>query len=234
MITKHKEGFGNFDLLIVLLIVSLFVYSLIYIPFKKQSIINETRNTHLPTTAEQINLVASFKLKPSPDFEPEPEYLTSGEIHGMKFTEKLIFHYDETLTKETILLEEYKLSGNARYRFEGSVMMYSEIIGDKVVFSEIGSPIIFSDRSLVIYNAGFEFIYKTPSLIEEELTASITAENKRITALNNKSFGELNAYEFIERYLSSKSQITLIIAVPVLLLILSVIFSLYSRLRRGS
>jgi hypothetical protein len=103
---------------------------------------------------EYKKFIDTFKSKVSPELHPLGEYYWSGEIDGKEMSVRYFFQKDMTLTKEATLLGKYEVGGSAKYRFEGSTLVYSDVVGDKVLFPELGEPVgVKGEDVLIIYSS---------------------------------------------------------------------------------
>src|SRR5690606_6196053 len=122
----------------------------------------DVRATSPAVTIEKKKFTESFKAKPGPSGEIFGTYVGThndamGNILGMKYH----FGKDFTLTKEVDVElgpsvrgidKSIRFSGSAKYSFEGSALVFHEVVGDRILFSEVGEAIsIDSAEKITIY-----------------------------------------------------------------------------------
>lgn len=149
-IHKILHGRGVYELLAVFLSVGLLVYNFIIIPYLNTQIANGIKSNPPSITIEDKVLVDSFRAKPTPKILPNGKYQVAEVVDGKEIKVTYYFSEDKTVTKEVILWGKYNLGGSAKYHFDGSVLMYTDIIGDKYLFPEIGEAVSVRDDNTII------------------------------------------------------------------------------------
>jgi hypothetical protein len=137
----HRKQKGNMGVvLMVLIIISFLAYKIISIED-----ISKTR-THLGIDGKiQID---KFKNLPKPNVFPIGKYIF--EEDGVDYTTTYYFRNNNSIVKETIFFESIHLQGEAKYHFEGSVMIFKDPIGDVGLFSLDGEAITVIDKHTII------------------------------------------------------------------------------------
>lgn len=201
---KHQQGLSAFNLLIVLLIVGAVAYNFLYLPSHNRQVINNLRATPPAVTPAVKQQVDEFKSRPHPEFAPSGKYVATGEIEGKDYSITYYFGDDNTVTKDLLLLDEYRLTGSAKFEFKGSVMTFSEITGDLALFSETGEPITVQSKDvLVIPGETHPITLKSSAMIEQEAAEADFASSKRNEMLASKSFFELSPADALEKAIGS-------------------------------
>jgi hypothetical protein len=169
---KRQQGSSDSIVLIVLivfLVEGALAYNFLYLPTHYSKAINDMRKTKpavIPAVKQQVD---EFKSRPHPKFVPTGKYVGTGEIEGNDYSITYYFGDDNTVTKELLLLDEYRLTGSAKFEFKGSVMTFSEITGDLALFSEIGEPITVQSKDvLVVPSEAHSITLKSSAMIEQE------------------------------------------------------------------
>jgi len=159
-ISKQK-GITTLDLLGVLLLVCLVWEHYIYTPSQAYLYTSQIRNNPPPVTIVEYNVIEQHKAKPAPNIDALGIYSGSGVHNGNDIKATYYFADDQTLVKELTYVGKYTLAGAAKYSLEGSVLSYSDIIGDKKIFSEAGEVIVeVGNGMLELPLAGFPLTLK--------------------------------------------------------------------------
>ena len=146
---KKQRGNSLIPSLLVIIAIGLLIYTFMVNHINQQTI-SSFRSSPPEITIEQIKVVDAYKNKPTPKIVPSGKYQTFEVIDGKEIKATYYFDKDNTLIKEFTLLEKYQLAGSAKYHFEGSVIVYSQINGDKYLFSEIGEALSVPTESKIV------------------------------------------------------------------------------------
>lgn len=139
MLNKQKmKGSGTMFFLASIIVLIFFFY---VGDALRESRLETFKKNPPETTLDQKVLVDKFKLKPEITLV-SGIYQAKNVVGGHTFEYRYYFSDDKTLTKSVVAEPKgIKLNGSAKYRMDGSVLVYSEITGDRVLFPEIGEPI---------------------------------------------------------------------------------------------
>lgn len=144
------EHIGKINVLVILVIASLGFYSFVHVPAKNEEAIKGLKYNKVEITSEDIALVDKFKNKEKPEVLPSGKFYTKGIINEKEYSMMFYFGDDKSVSKEVVLMGRYKLKGKANYRFDGSVITYSNVEGDRFLFPEIGQAVSIPNESLVV------------------------------------------------------------------------------------
>lgn len=150
---KNISGFSVANFVIMIAVVVIGFYLFMYIPYKNEQKFEEFKSNQDVSVNEKI-LVDKYKKKDKPEILPSGLYVRDGMIRDRKFSLRYYFGEDGTLTKEMTIIDKYTAKGVAKYYFDGSVMMFSDVVGDKGLFSVVGDPVTMMEDGLLIYDDG--------------------------------------------------------------------------------
>lgn len=155
---KKEKGNITVNLLLFVVFCGVGFYNFVFIPQKNTKILNDIRYNPPTIDIENKEMIDGFKSKSKPEIKPLGKYYTKGEADGKSYSITYYFGKENTLTKELLIkipfVGTYKLSGSAKYDLNGSVLVFDKIVGDKILFSEIGEAIsIPNKKSIVSYDA---------------------------------------------------------------------------------
>lgn len=184
-----------------------------------------------PITVDEKELIDRFKVKPQPEVLPSGKYYSEVESNGEDYKITYYFGDNNTITKEVSIWEDkYELSGSAKYHFVGSVLVFTDIAGDKALFSELGEAIsvvdvhnIILDYNIMNYSTANPISLRSYALVQESKILDEIADAKRRAMLESKSIFELSLNEALKRVLGSDYFIIvaiLLFMLPVFLIIL--------------
>ena len=201
---NKQQGIGAFDLMVVLLLAGMALYYLMIVPYQNTQVVNEIRSKPPSITAEDKRLIDSFKAKPEPKIFPSGKYYGEGEVDGKEYKITYYFGDDQTVTKEMSILDEYRLGGSAKYHYEGSAIVFSEIVGDRFLFPEIGEAVSVPNISMMVrHDATYPIHLKSSALIEQEKREADKAASERREMIESKSILDLSPEEVIEKVAGS-------------------------------
>lgn len=146
----EQHGRGVYDLLVVLFIVGLLVYNFVITPYLNTQLVNGIKYNPPSITIEDKALVDGFRAKPTPAILPDGKYQVVEVVDGKEVKVTYYFDDDKTVTKEVIFLGKYNLGGSAKYHFDGSALVYTDITGDKYLFPEIGEAVSVPDDNTIV------------------------------------------------------------------------------------
>lgn len=150
MRNKNRGDAVTAIILALLVLVGLYIYGVK--PHMARMEVAELRKQPPPVTAQDRALVEAYRKQETPELQLAGSYETALEVDGQKVSLRWDFHPDNFVTISTGI-NEYRLSGSARYQFSGSVMEFDKVAGDKIFFSEIGIPIeVPEDGAFAIYS----------------------------------------------------------------------------------
>ena len=152
-VMKNISGFSVANFAIMIAVVVIGFYLFMYIPYVNEQTFEKFKNNQDFSVNEKI-LVDKYKKKDNPEISPFGLYMRDGIIKNKKSSLKYYFGEDGTLTKELTVLETYTARGIAKYYFDGSVMMFSDVVGDKGLFPVIGDPVTVMEDGILIYENG--------------------------------------------------------------------------------
>lgn len=155
---RLQRGSGFVDFILALAVVALLAYVFVWEPQERASSLARERATPPRITIEKQRLVDTYAQKPAPTITPRGGF--SGELPvgasllpvTFFFSEKNRVAVEMTIPQK-LLRSEIRFAGSATYHFDGSVLVFDDVSGDKALFSEQGLPIeLLSPNELVIVN----------------------------------------------------------------------------------
>lgn len=132
---KKQHGFVSWAVIIFLVFLSVAFYMMEQ--SSKQEVVSRLRNTSPVLTAEQMKQIDDFRAKPSPAVAPSGIYRGRVDNDGQSLEISYYFGSDSTLTK-TLDVEDISFNGSAKYSIKGSTLAFTDIAGDKGLFSPQG------------------------------------------------------------------------------------------------
>lgn len=142
---KQQLGFiGSWAFISLMLCLAIGFY--IAEQYRKDEAVKRLRDNAPALTADQVKLIDDYKVKPSPAATINGMY--RGEIKGDGDTVHVSYYFgrDKSLTK-SLEVGDISLKGTAKYTFQGAVLTYTEIEGDKGLFNPQGEAFgVESDR----------------------------------------------------------------------------------------
>ena len=150
---KNISGFSMSNFVIMIAVIVIGSYLFMYIPYKNERIFEEFKSNQDVSVNEKI-LVDKYKKKDKPDILPSGLYMWDGMIKDKKLSVSYYFGEDGTLTKEITVMDKYTAKGVAKYSFDGSVMMFSDVAGDKGLFPVVGDPVKMTEDGIFINDDG--------------------------------------------------------------------------------
>jgi hypothetical protein len=174
---KKQQGTGLLNTILGALVITALLYHLFYIPYINNQRINDLRDRYIPLTAEQQAFIKRYAAMETPAISPRGEYSVEQIEDGKVLTTTYTFLDDQTITKEIVLrtlFDENRITGAARYQFQGSVLVFSDIKGDSVLFPEAGEPVAIksADEIASLSDAG-SVILQSPALIERNAAEAL-------------------------------------------------------------
>ena len=231
---KNQHGFGALDVFLLLLFFGVLIYNLVYVPHHNAQLINELRSEPPLVTVAYKQKIDNFRNKATPKFAPQGMYYTEGEIDGEEYTITYYFQDNQSVTIEmTVLSDEYRLGGTANYHFEGSVLVFSEINGDRYLFPLSGVAISMPNENLIVQHGTlYPITLKSSKLIDLEKKEAELAEAERKVRLNATPILDLSLEEAIEKavnhYYFPLASFFLIVPIALMFLL-----SIYRTFQRG-
>lgn len=156
---KYQKGAGLINMLVSFLIILAFLlvagtvfYNYWFTPNYNSEVIENIRYEHPEITPEDIQVVEEYKERDTPGQSLMGLYSWAGEVNNTLFEMSVLFEKDNKLTTELVIEQTYILNGEAQYNFEGSVLMFSNIKGDKALFQKIGQAVSMPDLSTLIFH----------------------------------------------------------------------------------
>lgn len=198
---RSERGISAVDILVVLLFVSFFAYHFAFVPYYNQQMLYEIKNSTATITVAEQKIINEYRQKEAPATLPAGEYIAEGSMEGKEYKMVYLFQNDRVI-KEITIMDKYTLSGSAKYAFQGSVMFFSDIKGDKGLFPEYGQAIGVKDQELFLPS---DDEAKSITLKSgAALSAAEITEKERLVRINNSSIFDLSASEIPEKLLSRK------------------------------
>ena len=161
----HQEnGFVTFRMIFFLLSIFAVIFYFIIRPMYAEYLLDTFKESSKILTFDQKMVIDKYKKIPFTHLKPSGLY--SGEISNKKkeydatIRVRYYFGSDNVLTKEIAVVGRYDISGSAKYRFEGSVILFNDIKGDKVIFPESGEVIVMENENLVLLAGKEKFFLK--------------------------------------------------------------------------
>lgn len=148
MANLKQRGYG-FPEVMFAIVVAAAVYILAVDPYLKDQRFREMKSNYPEVTIDSKILVDSYSSKPEPKDHPRGRYEAEFQIDGKSVAVSYYFDDKNTVTKEMKIAGIPKISGSAQYQFNGSVLMFSEVIGDKALFPEIGEAIVVENPQTI-------------------------------------------------------------------------------------
>lgn len=147
---QKQKGTGLVSILVCVFI-GLLISHFVFTPYMDHRAVNEMRTNVPSVTIADKQLVDSFLAKEAPLTPPIGAYTATGKASRNAYQITYYFDDDGTLTKEMSIAGQL-LAGSADYSFQGSVLTYSSIIGDRFMFPEIGEAVTFGDGVIMSHS----------------------------------------------------------------------------------
>ncbi len=160
----HREhGLGFLDCLLALLIVAGLAYVLVIGPWMRDEKIAELRVQPPVPSIEGRKLAALYEKKPAPTTVPMGEYVGEIKAGGEVLPVTYYFGADSVVAVEAtikgfLMRPAVTLAGSAPYTFNGSVLVFGEVTGDRALFSPLGLPIDVKSADEIVIRNGRESV----------------------------------------------------------------------------
>lgn len=124
--------------------------------YRKDEAVKHLRDNAPALTADQVKLLDDYKVKSSPATAVNGMY--RGEIKGDGDTVHVSYYFgrDRSLTK-SLEVGNISLKGTAKYTFQGAVLTYTGIEGDKGLFSPQGEAVTVEGDKLIFPGIKYPF-----------------------------------------------------------------------------
>lgn len=152
---KQQLGFiGSWAFIILMLCLSIGFY--IAEQYRKDEAVKHLRDNAPALTADQVKLLDDYKVKSSPATAINGMF--RGEIKGDGDTVHVSYYFgrDKSLTK-SLEARDISLKGTAKYTFQGAVLTYTGIEGDKGLFSPQGEAVTVEGDKLIFPGIKYPF-----------------------------------------------------------------------------
>lgn len=155
MNNRQQRGFIGSWAFIILMAGLAFVFYMIEQDRKDESI-NRLRTNAPDLSADQMKLIDDYRAKPSPVQTLSGMY--RGIIEGERDSLGVSYYFGSgnTLTK-TLEASDYEFKGTANYTIQGSALVYTDIEGDKILFSKHGEAFSVRGNKLIFPAVEYPF-----------------------------------------------------------------------------
>jgi len=196
----RQQGTTLIGLLLFTISICFVVYSFVIVPMANEQLVNEMRNKFPPVTSKEMRLIDEYQRKPKPVTPLLGEYFGLGEVDGKKFKVRYTFREDRTIIKSAEILGKYELTGMAKFEFNGSTIVFTDVKGDKLLFSEIGEAItVKSPDSIVAYGSETSVVLKTGALQAKEAAEVKKMQDEEREALQKASWVGLESDQLVSK-----------------------------------
>jgi len=137
---RIQTRFLGVNILPFLVFGALIAYKFIFIPYR----ISNAGAEPPALSEEQVKLANDYRRKPQPATRLYGVFAQEGLFHGDPYRAELRFQGRDRIHASLLLNDRYSFSGSATYRFDGSVMSFSGVNGDKALFPLEGVPVTVS------------------------------------------------------------------------------------------
>lgn len=160
---NREQGHSFLDFLLALLIVAGLGYVLVIGPWIRDEKISEMRTQPPVPSIEGRKLVALYEKKPAPTTVPLGEYVGEIKAGGEVVPVTYYFGADSVVAVEATIKGFFmrpavKLAGSAPYTFNGSVLVFGEVTGDRALFTPLGLPIEMKNADEIVIRNGRESV----------------------------------------------------------------------------
>lgn len=149
---KQQLGFVSWALIFCMLALAIAFYMIEQ--SARDEKITRLRNDAPVLTAEEVKRIDDYKAKPSPVTELSGIYRGVSTGEGGSLQISYYFGDGKTIAK-TVKAGDVTFNGTAKYSVEGSALVFTEIEGDKALFSKQGEAFSIEADRLVF--PGFEY-----------------------------------------------------------------------------
>ncbi|SHL21646.1 hypothetical protein [Phytopseudomonas punonensis] len=147
---NSQRGSGHLFSLMVLGLIVWGAYVTLYVPYEHRKSMEAFRSSPPAVSAAKMAVIDTYKSKPAPTSLPSGLYAGQAEQDGYPMTISFEFADNQVLTKKAHI-KNYEFTGSAGYTLSGSVMMFSSVKGDAVLFPQPGEPLdVISDTEIHI------------------------------------------------------------------------------------
>ena len=140
MLMRIQKRFFGVNILPFLLLGGLMAYKFIFVPYRISNVGAEPP----ALSEEQVKLANEYRRRPQPATRLHGVFAQEGLFYGDAYVAELRFQGRDRIHVSVLLNDRYSYSGSATYRFHGSVMSFSNVSGDKVLFPVEGAPVTVS------------------------------------------------------------------------------------------
>lgn len=151
---KNSTQRGEITSTVILIVLFIAVlYLVVGEPYLKRVQFDEMRANHPEETIDYKITIDQYREKLQPQLTPKGKYVSKFMLNDRNATVSWYFDAKGNVTKEVDITEFPRLLGTARYHFNGSTLVYSDITGDKFLFPKSGEAIIINDvNEIVVLN----------------------------------------------------------------------------------
>ncbi len=150
---QKNKGFTTGLTTTLLICIAAFI---VFSQYAKKQSIDKWRNEYPELSVETLKVIDELSLEKVPYSVPVGMYITDTTIDGINIKAKYYFGSDNTISKEVITIgkeiifsNKLSLKGKANYNFKGSVMLFENVTGDKVLFAKEGEPIKVNGKNQI-------------------------------------------------------------------------------------
>lgn len=146
---KQQRGYiGSWGFILLMLALSVGLY--LDSKSEREEKIRSLRSNTPVMSADTARLLDEYKAKPSPTVNLNGMYHGSIRSDGNTISISYYFGSDSMLTK-TATIDAAELQGSAKYSLHGSVLIYSEIEGDKGLFYTQGEAFSVEAENMLLF-----------------------------------------------------------------------------------
>lgn len=148
---KNSRQRGSIMSTVTLMILFIAVFYLVVgEPYLKQARFDEMRAQHPEESIDYKITIDKYREKLKPQFKPKGKYVSTFMTNDKKTTVSWYFDAEGNITKEVSIAGLPRLLGTAKYHFNGSTIVYSDISGDKFLFPKSGEAITMNEASEIV------------------------------------------------------------------------------------
>lgn len=151
---KYQRGFVSWIVILCLLVLALAFYMIE--DSARDQTVNRLRSKPPVLTAEQVKVIDDYKAKPTPVKSLSGLYRGTLKSEGRSLEIRYYFGSDDMLTK-SVNIEDNSFNGSAKYSIKGSTLAFTDIEGDKGLFSPQGEAFTVDGDKLTFPGSDIAF-----------------------------------------------------------------------------
>ena len=150
----NQRQIGLTEILVLVLALLWGVYAFWIHPQRAEIRLSQLKDALPVLTEADRRLVEKNKRKTRPTITPYGVYSGETEYNGRKVRFKYSFLTGQTIEKEVLFQDRYRLAGTAKVIFVGSTIQFDERTGDRILFPVEGEVLrVLSENEIIIKDA---------------------------------------------------------------------------------